>query len=142
MPTDKEFINSWAKKHSASIKNFPDAFLDGVEAAETIMPGTRLNLGQEMFGSYEVVDNKGNTFRMVNSAIEAKYFIYASRLKASKVLVPIELPALNKAVSEYEKYIDTMIKSIRKAYSEEIPDGKNPNDAVNQIFFQLDLVRF
>ena len=45
-------------------------------------------------------------------------------------------------VAAFEKYLDEMIKQIRKEYSKNFPEGISQHETVTQIFYQLDLVRF
>jgi len=140
--TEKEFIAVWVKKVAESMKNFPTDFITNTPVKEVELPATRLNLGAELFGTFEIIDNKGKTFLTAHSLTEAKYYIYASRTKPARIAVPETLKSIPPVISAYENYLDGMIKSILQNYNKEFPDGKSPNEAVTQIFYQLDLVRF
>ena len=142
MMNEKNFITGWVKNNGDSIRVFPQDFLGELQVSEITMPGSRLNLGSELFGSFEIIDSRGNTFLNTKSPAEAKYFIYASRSKPKSIFVPQSLDSIQTVVSSYEKYLDRLIKSIINDYNKQVAEGKNQDTAVNQVFYQLDLVRF
>jgi hypothetical protein len=140
--TEKEFILAWAKDYAPSLKIFPDDFIGNAEVSKIAHPDSRLNLGSELFGTFEIIDGKGKTFHTAQSLPEAKYYIYSNRSKADTLVVPVAQKELDLVVASYEKYLDDIIKLIMKDYAKKFPEGKNPHEAVTQIFYQLNLVRF
>lgn len=140
--TEKEFILKWAKDNAPALKIFPDDFIGDCEVTKIALPGSRINLGAELFGTYEIIDGKGKTFHTAHSLTEAKYYVYSNRSKSDTLAIPVSEKDLTSIVSAYEKYLDDMIKLIMKDYAGQFPEGKNQHDAVTQIFYQLNVVRF
>jgi hypothetical protein len=140
--TEKDFILQWAKKHADSIKTFPDEFLSDCELLTIPLPGQRLNLGEELFGTFGIIDNTGHTIHTAQSLTEAKYYIYANRSNKNSLSIPKDEKVIAACITAYEKYLDEMIKQIRKEYTKNFPDGISQHETVTQIFYQLALVRF
>ena len=136
--TEKDFI----LQHADSIKTFPDDFITDGEMLNIPLPGQRLNLGEELFGTFGIIDNTGHTIHTAQSLTEAKYYIYANRSNKNSLSIPKEEKVLTACVAAFEKYLDEMIKQIRKEYSKNFPEGISQHETVTQIFYQLDLVRF
>ena len=140
--TEKEFILHWAKSNAAKIKNFPDDFIETTELLHIPLPGSRLNMGEELFGTYSIVDNTGHTVHTTQSLTEAKYYIYSNRSQKDSLSIPKNEKDLARCIAAYEKYLDEMIKQIRKEYAKKFPEGISQHETVTQVFYQLDLVRF
>jgi hypothetical protein len=140
--TEKDFILQWAKKHADSIKTFPDDFVTDGEMINIPLPGQRLNMGEELFGTFGIIDNTGHTIHTAQSLTEAKYYIYANRSNKNSLSIPKDEKVMAACVTAYEKYLDEMIKQIRKEYAKNFPEGISQHETVTQIFYQLALVRF
>ncbi len=141
--TEKEFISGWTKKiEEAGIKNFPDDFIENLTTKEFNLPGKALVIGQEFFGSYEILTIDGDSFLHVKSYIQAKYIIYANRLKPKIILIPLTESEIKTIVSNYENYLDEILKKIKLDYNKIFPDGKNSILSANEIFKILNLTRY
>ncbi len=141
--TEKEFISSRAKQlMDEGIKNFPADFGEPGDAFELELPSKTLVMGEEFFGSFEILTIDGNPVHQSPSHEEAKYIIYANRPRPASVKIPKDKPALKMLLSSYEDYLDSLIKNIEKDYLEVFPDGKNANFVSSEIFRILSLARY
>jgi hypothetical protein len=141
--TEKEFISGRAQKiKKEGIKNFPDDFIINLNTEAFELPGKTLVLGQEFFGSHEILTIDGNPFLQLNSYSKAKYIIYSNRLKPKIIRIPAFESDLNLAVSNYESYLDDILKKIKMDYINNFPDGKNSIASANEIFKILNLTRY
>ncbi len=141
--TEKEFISGWTKKiGEAGIKNFPDDFITNFITEEIELPGKTLVLGQEFFGSHEILTIDGTPFLQLNSFVKAKYLIYSNRLKPKFIRIPTNESEIKSAVSDYENYLDNILKEIKVDYNTKFPDGKNSVASANEIFRILNLTRY
>jgi hypothetical protein len=140
--TEKEFISGWTKKiEKEGIKNFPDDFITNLDKEAFELPGKTLVLGQEFFGSHEILTIDGNPFIQLSSHAKAKYLIYSNRLKPKSIMIPKNESEIKSVVSNYENYLDSMLKKIRADYNSNFPDGKNSVVTANEIFRILNLIR-
>jgi hypothetical protein len=55
--------------------------------------------------------------------------------------IPAAENDLISAVSEYEEYLDSIIRKIESDYKVNFPDEKNSNEVVNEIFRVMNLLR-
>ena len=139
---EADFIFSKSKEFSLSgIKNFPIDFIQTKKLSETEVPDKVLVLGKEFFGSFEVTSATGDFLMTFTNESEAKYIVYASRNRKTKIKIPQELASINKAVADYEKYLDELLQDIKKDYLRKINNGKNFTSVSNEIFKKLNLTR-
>lgn len=139
---EADFIFSKSKELSLTgIKNFPIDFINTKGLSEIEVPEKVLVLGKEFFGSYEVSSATGDFVLTLSSEAEAKYLVYASRNRTSKIKKPGDQKLTEKAVEEYEKYLDRILFEIKKEYQRKINNGKNVTSVSNEIFKKLNLVR-
>lgn len=139
---ENQFISSWIQKLvSNKIKKFPDDFYVEGDKEEFSLPSTSLLIGQEFFGEYELIDITGKEILKTNSYEKAKYFFYANRLKPNHISIPKDSNLVFKMVSEYEMYLDTIIKNIEIDYRQNFPSSKSFLEVLNKIFSHLNIVR-
>lgn len=139
---EADFIFSKSKELSLTgIKNFPIDFINTKGLSEIEVPEKVLVLGKEFFGSYEVSSATGDFVLTLSSQAEAKYLVYASRNRTSKIKKPGDQKLTEKAVEEYEKYLDRILFEIKKEYQRKINNGQNVTSVSNEIFKKLNLVR-
>lgn len=140
--SEADFIFSKSKELAlAGIKNFPIDFLQTKELTEIGVPDKVLVLGKEFFGSYEVSSATGDFVLTFSNEFEAKYIVYASRNRKSKIYLPRELTLIKRSVDDYEKYLDSLLIDIKKDYDKKINNGKNLSSVSNEIFKKLNLIR-
>lgn len=141
--TEKEFIEEWAVKIKTELlKEFPGSFVDGVECREVKLPGKVLLLGQELFGSFEIIDSGGNVFFQAQNMAEAKYYLYANRNKPAFVSIPADEKEIEKKVKEYEASLDQILMTIEKDFKSKFSGAKNFHEVSNKIFHTLNLQRY
>ena len=139
---EADFIFSKSKEFSLTgIKNFPIDFIQTKKLSETEVPDKVLVLGKEFFGSFEVTSATGDFLLTFTNESEAKYIVYASRNRKTKIKIPQELASINKAVEDYEKYLDQLLQEIKKDYLKKINKGINFTSVSNEIFKKLNLTR-
>ena len=124
--TEKEFIDEWAVKIKAELlREFPKDFLENVDCKDVKFPGKVLLLGQELFGSFEIIDSSGNVFFQAQNMAEAKYYLYANRNKPLSVSIPLSEKDIEKKVKEYESSLDQILIAIEKDYKSKFQGAKN-----------------
>jgi len=139
---EADFIFSKSKELTLSgLKNFPTDFIITKNFSEMEVPDKALVLGKEFFGSYEVSSATGDFVMTFSSEAEAKYIVYSSRNRINKIKIPNDLSLTEKAVVEYEKYLDQILFEIKKDYLKKINNGKNFTSVSNEIFKKLNLIR-
>jgi hypothetical protein len=58
--TEKEFVAYWTSRLcNERLKSFPEDFSPETETEVVTLPGVNLLKGEELFGSYEIVDSRG-----------------------------------------------------------------------------------
>ena len=140
--SEKDFIFSKSKELSlAGVKNFPIDFINTKYFSEIEVPEKVLLLGKEFFGSFEVTSATGEFSISFTDEFEAKYVVYASHNRKSKIKLPAEKVNIRKAVEEYEKYLDQLLQEIKKDYQRKINNRKNFTAVSNEIFKKLNLIR-
>lgn len=139
---EKDFIFSKSKALSLSgLKNFPLDFIKSKNCKTIAVPDKVLVLGKEFFGSYEVSSTTGEFVTTFNNEFEAKYVVYASQNRKNEIKVPADTKEIQRAVLDYEYYIDQLLQEIRKDYQKKINGGKNFTAVSNEIFKKLNLTR-
>lgn len=140
--SEADFIFSKTKELSlVGIKNFPIDFVKVKNSVEVEVPDKVLLLGKEFFGSYEVTSSSGDFVLTFSNDFEAKYIVYASRNRKSKIVLPEDLSLIKKSVDDYEKYLDQILLEIKIDYQKKINNGKNFTSVSNEIFKRLNLIR-
>ena len=123
------------------IRSFPEDFLFSCELNTLSLPSETLVLGNEFFGSYEVITTKGESFCHTETITKAKYLVYAGRNKSREIKIPADNKNIELVVREYEKYLDQKLKQIEKDYRQMFPEDKDVNSVVNEVFRILNLKR-
>ncbi len=140
--TRKEFISAWLSKiTNDGIQQFSSAFIPANNTEVLNLPAKTLIIGEEFFGTFEIIATDGTPVLNADSYAKAKYIIYANRTKPGKILIPKDNLQLKAAISKYENYLDEIIKKIVEGYKKDFPGDKNAGAAVNEIFKLLNLVR-
>ncbi|MDP3148008.1 MAG: hypothetical protein Q8N83_02645 [Ignavibacteria bacterium] len=124
------------------IKIFPDEFLSSGETKTISVPAKILIMGEEFFGSYEILSADRKVVYQASTYSEAKYLIYASRKKTAEIIIPSSEEEIKQAVLQYEKYLDSIMKEIVSLYKKTFPEEKNSLFVMNEILMILNLVRY
>ncbi len=141
--TLKDFTSQWIKKVSdAGVKSFPDDFITFEKYEELKLPGKALVIGQEFFGAFEILTIDGTLIYQADNHTKAKFIVYSNRLKPQKIRIPLNDPDMKSSIIQYEKYLDQLIKEIESDYKKNFPDGKDSNNLINNIFRNLNLIRY
>lgn len=139
---EADFIFSKSKELSLSgIKNFPLDFINTNKLNEVDVPDKMLVLGKEFFGSFEVSSPNGDFIMTFTNEYEAKYIVYGSQNRKSRIKIPADLTSTKKSVEDYEKYLDQLLREIENDYQKKINRGKNFTSVSSQIFKKLNLTR-
>ena len=140
---EKEFISKWTLSLTEKgIKKFPEDFLADEITEKINLPLKTLVIGQEFFGSYEVLTVDGAAVLQAESIYKAKYITYSSRAKTGSVKIPKNETLIKTVVTQYESYLDSIIKEIESDYKKNFPGEKNSNALTNEIFRILNLNRY
>jgi hypothetical protein len=145
--TEKEFISKWVDILSkglshGKLKSFPSDFVGACESMEIKLPGTSLTLGDELFGSIEILDTYGKSVFMADSLSKAKYILYGSKNNCLSLQIPKDEKILSDTVKSYEKYLDGMLKEIESDFKKNFSELKNFPRISLEIFNTLDLRRY
>ncbi|NLT50886.1 MAG: hypothetical protein GXX85_08230 [Ignavibacteria bacterium] len=141
--TEKDFIHNWVfDLRNGNLKKFPEDFVNSDNCYEIDLPAKTLVLGSELFGSYELVDMKGEKVFQAEDIFQAKYILYSNRTMPSKLMIPVGKKDLERTVKQYEKYLDGLLGEIIKSFRNEFPEKKNFFEAANTIFNSLFLHRY
>lgn len=140
--TLKEFISKKVRDFSSEgLKIFPADFYIPGEATSIILPSETLIIGNEFFGTYEVLTISGNSFCYADSLSRAKYLVYSARQKNRDIQIPLNEKDIDATLKGYENYLYSLIRQIEKEYKAEFSDGKDAHTVVNKIFRMLNLTR-
>jgi hypothetical protein len=140
--TGKEFIGKKVKELSTEgLKSFPEDFIFPCDSTSLNLPGETLIIGNEFFGSYEILTSKGNLFGKPESFIKAKYIVYAGKHRNKIISIPLEEKNIETMVRNYEMYLDTLLRQIENEYAGIFPDGIDLHSITNDIFRKLNLIR-
>ncbi|MGE5497474.1 MAG: hypothetical protein ACM3Q2_05360 [Syntrophothermus sp.] len=141
--TEKDFVASWIEKlQGGLLPQFPGDYIDGIACSEMALPGKNILLGEELFGSYELIDSEGNSVMVTDSHARAKYVLYSNRVYLNSVKIPEDEQKTADIVKTYEKKIDSLVKDIEKNFKKEFPESKNFLQASNTIFNKLNIKRY
>lgn len=142
--TEKEFVSRWiAKLASEGIKNFPADFINSLAYKDLKLPVKPLLIGKELFGTYEIITVDGKSVFHAEDYLQAKFIIYSNRNTSSVIHLPVSNDEIKLAVSDYESYLDKIIKNIEADYQKYFPDLKenDPGSVIMEIFRIMNLVR-
>ena len=140
--TSKEFISKKVASFlSKGLNDFPANFIIPCSTIPLNIPSEILILGNEFFGSYEVLTTNGSLFGHAESFMKAKYIVYAGSQKNKKTVIPEKEKDIELIVKSYEKYLDVLLRQIEKEYNSEFPEGKELHSVSNEIFKKLNLIR-
>ncbi len=140
---EKEFIKQYVEKIIAEgIKNFPDDFISTDKLQKVYLPGKALHLGEEFFGSFEILNSDGECFLQVNDYNRAKFLVYSNKKLPAEILIPDDEDEIKKSVKKYELYLDNIIKDIRSTLSKTGIEIKHSSNIISEIFRMLNLVRY
>lgn len=140
--TEKTFITEQTHKHWNNLLNFPDDFIKGDKFKEIDLPSETLVLGEEFFGAIEITTIYGKSVFQAETFLEAKFILYANKKKPNKLLIPKNPDDLKLSVTNYEHYLDGIIKEIETEYRKTFLTNKNSANAVNEVFKLLNLKRY
>jgi len=90
------------------LKPFPEGFVAAhylKEAREILVPGEPLKLGAYFFGQWKLVTEEGEEVYKAKDLDEAEFVIYAQKPGQYLVRVPGDSMAVQKAVTDYARYI-------------------------------------
>ena len=141
METKKFIADTVIGLQAKGLKNFPGDFLDGVDTEEICLPAKSLIMGDELFGAYEIFTSGGEPVCIVQSYEKGKYIVYAGRAKTGRILIPKNEADISNILSGYNSYLDSIMKEIAERYRLLFGGNKDPNEAINQIFKILNLIR-
>jgi len=136
-----EYYKYKADELKKSLKIFPKDFIHSSPGTTLSLPLKFLYPGREFFGKHEITFSDGSPWRICSNSGEAKFIIYSRQNGNTEVTLPDDEILLNSAVFEYEKYLDLMMKEIKKEFLIKFPDGDD-NDAVAEILKYLNLIRY
>jgi len=143
MLTEKEFITITVESfNEKGIKIFPDEFSFSSETRSIAVSSKTMIMGEEFFGSYEILTADRKTVYQATNYNEAKFLIYASRKKSPEITIPLSEDEMKQSILRYEKYLDTLMKEIVSLYKTYSPEGKNSLSVMNEIMMILNLVRY
>jgi hypothetical protein len=140
MLQEKDYYKKKADEVKLSLKSFPDDFIKVIKGKKFDLPSHNLIPGKEFFGSVEVTAPDGAPWYISDDISEAKYLIYARQNGRKEVTVP-EPDLMNTAVSDYEYYLDLLMKEIGKEFRIRFPEGES-SKAIAEVFRLLNLVRY
>ena len=102
--TEKEFITQYIKKHSeTSSKIFPHDFTNLTDSEKLEMPHKTLVLGNEFFGTVEILTTEGTSILQADNIHKAKYIVYANLNRSGNIILPKSEYEIKTAVENYEK---------------------------------------
>ena len=139
--TEKEFISHHAERLNKEIRRFPEDFLGNTPCQDFPLPPKTLILGEEFFGTYEVISSDGSPFLQVEDLDKAKYIVYASRSKPDNIRIPLQKDLIKQVLDSYRNYLDSIIKKLELDFKHLFPLSKNFNHASGEIFKRLNIVR-
>jgi hypothetical protein len=139
--TEKEFISLCIKEiRDVGIKSFPSDFISDDNNSYVLHTGGKtLLIGNEMFGSYEIITTDGSPVFITDNYDTAKYVIYASRERTDQISIPKDNKAIRESILKYEEYLRSIVIQTSSHYKKEFPAGNTP-EVTNEIFRKLNLV--
>jgi len=141
--TEKEFISHYINKYSeTNNKIFPDDFNSLTNTENLELPDKTLVLGNEFFGSIEIITTGGSPVLQVESIHKAKYIVYATVNRSGNIVIPKNEDEIKTAVDKYEKHLDWILLDIEEKLKKKLPESQNLHSVSNEIFLKLNLVRY
>lgn len=139
----KLFVDSWVNKiQTAGIKQFPFYFIDNSQLEIIPIPVKTLVIGQEFFGSYEILTTEGESVYQASNLEEAKFIVYSSRERNGKAYLPKDKSIIKNLINNYNAYLDNILTQIKIDYQISFPDEKDIHSITNDIFQKLNLIRY
>jgi len=143
---ESQFVSRWVNAITTEgIKEFPEDFAGIYNSIEILLPEKTLIIGNELFGTYEILNVDGNHVMHVDTYEKAKFIIYSSlpcRKKPTKIKMPLDSKEIKSLLKRYEDYLDSIIIRIRNDYKKNFMDEKNSSLLINEIFRILNLARY
>ena len=138
----KLFVDNWIEKiQQSGIKQFPSHFIPSEELDIIFIPERTLIIGQEFFGTYEILTTDSELVYHAASLDEAKFFVYGSRGRNGKTYLPKDKSKTKSIVSFYNSYLDDILNQIQKDFKKSFPEEKNIHSTTSEIFQKLNLIR-
>ena len=140
--TEKEFIAKTVENYlGKGIKVFPADFVEKTFVEILDIPKKTLILGEELFGSFEIITTDGSQVLLTDDLTKGKFIVYASCNANGLIEIPQEKKMVVDAVEKYESYIDFILVEIQKDFKTAFPDSENNLDIINEVFKKLNLIR-
>lgn len=140
---EKDFIeNTFTKILSSNLRKFPADFLEPDLLINIPVPVKTLVLGNEFFGKFEIITTDGEQVYQADTLNEAKFFIYSSAERNGSACLPKDKDRINKAIEEYHKYLDNILRMIKSEYKMAFPEGKDILSVSNKILQKLNIIRY
>lgn len=140
---EKLFIENWINKiQSDGIKNFPQDYINKSQLDCIKIPIKTLVMGQEFFGSYEIITTSGEQVYQASTIDEAKFFLYSSKERNGNAYLPKDKALMKSTVELHSSFLDKLIEQIKKEYKKNFPEGKNLLSVTNEIFQKLNFIRY
>lgn len=139
--TEREFISHCIKEiKKEGIKSFPSDFISDNNNSSVLQTGGKtLVVGNEIFGSYEIITTDGSPVFLADNYDLAKYIIYASRERTDQITILNDNKAIRESVLKYEEYLKSLFIRTNSYYKKKFPSGSTP-EVTNEIFRKLNLV--
>ena len=140
--TEKEFIAKTVESYlGKGIKVFPADFVERTFVEILDIPKKKLILGEELFGSFEIITADGSQVLLTDDLMKGKFIVYASCNANGLIEIPQEKTMVVDAVEKYENYIDFILVEIQKDFKTAFPDSENNLNVINEVFIKLNLIR-
>lgn len=140
---EKLFIENWINKiQSDGIKNFPQDYINKSQLDCIKIPIKTLVMGQEFFGSYEIITTSGEQVYQASTIDEAKFFLYSSKERNGNAYLPKDKALMKSTVELHNSFLDKLIEQIKKDYKKNFHEGKNLLSVTNEIFQKLNFIRY
>jgi hypothetical protein len=139
---EKEFIAETVEHYlGKGIKVFPADFVETTFVEVLDIPKKTLILGEELFGSFEIITTDGSQVLLTDDLMKGKFIVYASCNANGLIEIPQEKKMVVDAVEKYENYIDFILVEIQKDFKTAFPDSDNNFNVINEVFKKLNLIR-
>jgi len=148
--TEKEFIAKTVEHYlGKGIKVFPEDFVENTFVEILDIPKKTLILGEELFGSFEIITTDGSQVLLTDDLMKGKFIVYASCNANRLIKIPQERRMIVDAVEKYENYIDFILVNyidfilveIQKDFKTAFPDSENNLNVISEVFKKLNLIR-
>jgi len=140
--TEKEFTAETVEHYlGKGINVIPADFVETTFVEVLDIPKKTLILGEELFGSFEIITTDGSQVLLTDDLMKGKFIVYASCNANGLIEIPQDKKMIEDAVEKYENYIDFILIEIQKDFETGFPGSENNLDVVNEIFKKLNLIR-